>query len=87
MMKTIYTACINRVLRSKIALLLLVAMLFSAKGSFASHMAGADLTYEYIGNGQYLVTFTLYRDCFGIPAPTTESVSYTHLTLPTSDLV
>ena len=74
MMKTIYTACINRVLRSKIALLLLVAMLFSAKGSFASHMAGADLTYEYIGNGQYLVTFTLYRDCFGIPAPTTESL-------------
>lgn len=35
---------------------------------FASHLAGADLTYEYQGNGQYLVTYTLYRDCFGIPA-------------------
>ncbi|HRH67717.1 MAG TPA: hypothetical protein PLU53_15580, partial [Bacteroidia bacterium] len=75
MMKTIYTTCIDRVLRSKLALLLLVALLFSARNSFASHMAGADLTYEYIGNGQYLVTYTLYRDCAGIPAPTTASLT------------
>lgn len=42
--------------------------------SKASHMAGADLTYEYIGNNQYLVTYTLYRDCAGIDAPTTETL-------------
>lgn len=65
----------NRVLRTKLTLLILVATVFSANNSFASHMAGADLTYEYVGNGQYLVTFTLYRDCFGIPAPTSESLT------------
>lgn len=80
MMKTIYTACINRVLRLRIALLFLVATVFTANDTFASHMAGADLTYEYIGNGQYLVTFTLYRDCFGIPAPTTESLTLSSAT-------
>ncbi|MBL0136924.1 MAG: T9SS type A sorting domain-containing protein [Bacteroidetes bacterium] len=79
-MKTIYTACINRVLRLRIALLFLVATVFTANDTFASHMAGADLTYEYIGNGQYLVTFTLYRDCFGIPAPTTESLTLSSAT-------
>lgn len=36
----------------------------------ASHAMGADITYEYIGPNQYLVTFSFYRDCSGIPAPT-----------------
>ncbi len=52
------------------ALFFLVALLLGGRTANASHMAGADLTYEYLGNGQYLVTYTLYRDCFGIPAPT-----------------
>jgi hypothetical protein len=52
------------------ALFLLVALLLGGRSAQASHMAGADLTYEYIGNGQYRVVYTLYRDCAGIPAPT-----------------
>ena len=38
--------------------------------SYATHMAGADLTYQSLGGGQYLVTYTFYRDCNGIPAQT-----------------
>jgi len=41
----------------------------------ASHIAGGDLTYQSLGNGTYLVTYTLYRDCFGITAPTTAFLS------------
>ncbi len=29
----------------------------------ATHLAGADLTYESVGNNAYVFTFTLYRDC------------------------
>ncbi len=36
--------------------------------SYATHMAGADLTYQSLGNGQYLITYTFYRDCIGIDA-------------------
>jgi gliding motility-associated-like protein len=32
----------------------------------ASHLAGADLTYQCLGNNRYVVTLTLYRDCNGI---------------------
>lgn len=52
-------------------LLLLVSlfMMIPGKKIVASHMAGADLTYEYTGTNQYRVTYTLYRDCSGVPAP------------------
>ncbi|MEN9523523.1 MAG: hypothetical protein RL065_1900 [Bacteroidota bacterium] len=30
----------------------------------ASHLVGGDLTYKYLGNNNYLVTLTLWRDCF-----------------------
>lgn len=56
----------------------MLALLFSMIGmneTRASHATGADLTYQFLGNGQYLVTFTLYRDCFGITAPTTQTLT------------
>lgn len=80
MMKTIYSFCKNNVLRSKLTLVLLISMFFGTNSSFASHMAGSDLTYQYLGNGQYLVTYTLYRDCFGIPAPTQETLTLSSAT-------
>jgi hypothetical protein len=42
---------------------------------FASHIAGADLTYDCLGGNSYRFNFTLYRDCSGIPV----SASYTLL--------
>jgi hypothetical protein len=35
----------------------------------ASHIWGADLTYTCQGNGNYLITYDFYRDCFGVPSP------------------
>lgn len=35
----------------------------------ATHAAGMDLSYECVGNNQYLFYATFYRDCIGIDAP------------------
>ncbi len=56
----------------------LVLTLFLAAGmnaTRASHIAGSDLTYQSLGNGTYLVTYTMYRDCFGITAPSSAYLS------------
>lgn len=75
-MKTNYSACISRGLRQLFTLVLLMGMFFGARQASASHAAGSDLTYQYLGNNQYLVTYTMYRDCFGISAPTTKSLRW-----------
>ncbi|MFK7980790.1 MAG: PKD domain-containing protein [Saprospiraceae bacterium] len=43
---------------------IVLALLFSYQLS-ASHIIGGEVTYECLGNGQYLVEFHLYRDCSG----------------------
>lgn len=35
----------------------------------ATHIAGAELTYECVGNNVYHIVLKLYRDCFGGQAP------------------
>lgn len=51
-------------------------LLFSAISStFASHIMGSDLTYVCLGNNQYRLRLTLYRDCAGVSLGTTETVS------------
>jgi gliding motility-associated-like protein len=49
----------------KIATILLLFVLCSFH-SKASHIAGADLTYKWIGGNDWEITFTFYRDCSGI---------------------
>ncbi len=48
----------------------------------ASHAMGADLTYECIGPNQFRITYSFYRDCDGIDAPTSVSVDYTSSCFP-----
>ncbi len=53
---------------------------------WASHGVGADISYRCLGNNQYEITASYYRDCSGIGAPTSlfinaESVGC-NLTLP-----
>ena len=43
--------------------LLIISLNISLK---ASHLAGADLTYQCLGGNDYLITFTFYRDCSGM---------------------
>ena len=42
---------------------------FNTKSVYATHAAGLDLTYECISNNQYKITLRFYRECSGIPAP------------------
>lgn len=39
--------------------------LFIFSSSIASHLAGGEITYKYLGNEKYEVTFKFYRDCRG----------------------
>ncbi len=54
----------------------LIAMLLgSMHTAKASHIAAADIYYEYIGPLQYRINLVLYRDCLGIPLQATEFMS------------
>jgi hypothetical protein len=50
-------------------LLPFLLLLLLAKSNFASHIAGAELTYECQGSGNYKFTYIFYRDCFGSSPP------------------
>jgi hypothetical protein len=45
-------------------------LLIGTERSSASHGAGGHITYTHLVGNQYLLHFTYYRDCAGIPAPT-----------------
>ena len=57
-------------------LVFLVSSLGFSSKSFSSHYAAADLTYTCLGGNQYLITLTFFRDCSGISASTTATVSF-----------
>lgn len=59
-----------------IGLIVFLSLFLTSDRTHATHMAGADLTYSYIGNNQYLVTYTFYRDCIGIDAQTFVNLVY-----------
>lgn len=42
----------------------------------ASHAQGGQLTYEALGNNSYRITCRFFRDCSGIAAPTSLTLSY-----------
>ena len=48
---------------------LLLLLCFQITSSYATHLIGGELTYEYLGHGDwYKIKLTVYRDCyFGIP--------------------
>ncbi|REJ84858.1 MAG: PKD domain-containing protein [Bacteroidetes bacterium] len=55
--------------------LVFLFLLISAQSSKGSHSMGADLTYECLGGNTYRITVSFYRDCIGIPAPSTAYLS------------
>lgn len=46
-----------------------------AQQAEATHVFASKLSYQCLGNGQYEVTLSLYRDCSGTPAPTTATLN------------
>jgi hypothetical protein len=71
-MFTTYSPTRSSNLRRSLATVVFSLLLaFGVQQAKGSHIAGSDLTYQSLGNGSYLVTYTMYRDCDGITAPTT----------------
>ncbi len=60
----------------RLVFVFLIAIFTGLQSANASHLAAGNISYTYIGPNQYLLTLTLYRDCSGISAPTTVSISY-----------
>jgi gliding motility-associated-like protein len=58
----------------KFGLILLMMFTFSLDG-ISSHISGGDITFTSIGNNQYIITLSLFRDCDGITMSTTNSVT------------
>lgn len=58
-----------------LSILLITIGLSLGNEAKASHAVGADLSYECLGNNQYRITLTFYRDCAGISYPSSASVS------------
>ena len=53
--------------------------IIASTDSKASHLMGADISYQCINadSNQYLITLNLYRDCAGIGAPFTVPINFT----------
>ncbi|HRH66488.1 MAG TPA: hypothetical protein PLU53_09345, partial [Bacteroidia bacterium] len=59
----------------RIALCALLMLRFPVS-SEATHISGADITYTWVSGNTYQLSLALYRDCSGVSAPTSVSVSY-----------
>jgi len=64
-------------MKAKFTFLALVSFLnlFVISSVHASHAAGGEITYRWMGGNTYHIVFTLYRDCHGIAAPNTLTVN------------
>jgi len=58
-----------------VALFLLTGIFGFNQKAEASHVAGADITYECLGGDTYRIMMNIFRDCSGIAAPNSVSVS------------
>lgn len=54
----------------QLGLLVTILLFFSSTKIYATHFAGADLTYRCLGGNDYKITVSFYRDCSGAAAPT-----------------
>jgi len=57
-------------------LYLLFLLIIIPELTFASHATGAEISYSCLGNSQYYIVYTFYRDCSGIPAPSTVNIEF-----------
>ena len=62
-------------LLEKVTLILFMGVV-SMNASYASHFVGGEIYYQWVSGNTYNITASLYRDCSGIPAPSSLPVSY-----------
>ncbi len=58
-----------------ISVIFYLILVVQVKTTFASHAAGAEISYVCLGSGNYELTFTFYRDCFGINPNTSMDIN------------
>jgi len=63
----------NNIYKAFSLLFLIISFVYSSK---ATHVAGADITYECLGNDQYVVTLNVFRDCSGSTLGTTNTLDF-----------
>jgi hypothetical protein len=81
MKKFVHTSAIK-------SLVLLFSICFSAlTTSNASHIVGGEITYHWVSGNTYDIKLTFYRDCAGIPAPTTINMDIKSMTCATTGQV
>lgn len=59
-------------------LYLFAILLTTPSISFASHGMGGEITWRCLGNGEFIFQMKFYRDCNGIPGPSSVSLSTNH---------
>lgn len=59
----------------RILFLVATILVWFASQTKASHAVGADLAYSCLGNNQYRIDFTFYRDCAGISYPSSATLN------------
>ena len=57
-------------------LLLVLFVLFGIQSIKASHVAGCDITYTYIGNQKYVIYIDFYRDCRSVALSSSQFTYY-----------
>lgn len=53
--------------------------------AYANYAVGGEITYMHLTGNQYLIRLTFYRDCSGIPAPATVTVTISSSSCVVSD--
>jgi gliding motility-associated-like protein len=66
----------KKILRHLWLLLVGVLITFSAQQARASHAIGGDMSYLNVAPGIYFVQYRFYRDCSGISAPSSFTLTY-----------
>jgi len=56
-------------------LTLILLLLQGIQNTFASHAQSADITYTCLGNNQYQINVSFYRDCSGVNAPNSINIT------------
>lgn len=69
-------------LRAGFGWIAVAALLLISTSSFATHLAGGELTYRWISGTTYEFTATFYRDCAGVNAPSTLVLEYYSASCP-----
>ncbi|MCI5056897.1 MAG: hypothetical protein MRY83_12355, partial [Flavobacteriales bacterium] len=72
-------------------LFIIAILLVSAKDSYSTHAAGADLTYEHLGGNTYKFQYTFYRACengsVGAPGAVSLSISSNSCNINTTTIL